>query len=386
MATRSYFSTTPIDALLQSTAAPVKTQLGLDELRGRSRTLSQRHRTLLLLVDGQRALSEVLSLAQQAGAQISHFEDLIRMGMVQLPGEVFRSLEHETLPGTLDALRVTSVEVEVSVPPVPPVPPELPQASPPRSGSIAPPQAPAGPVAAADSTEPVWANARPSETSRTTENDARGVREPALDWNLGPLTPRLVQAPDPSLTGRRTANAEARPQASQPALRVAPNPTLAAAPAQPQTPPLPARMPVRPDAEVGGQAVAANRVHRRSPRPAELPLALPAARPAEAARRTVHHSTAATDVGSAQSAEARAKKLDQVRELLFETLRIDSPLFSMRVMIALRDAKTEDELIELVWVIERHLAKGRYSRQEMRNLQHARELLGLGNTVVPGDE
>ncbi len=48
--------------------APIKTALGADELRGRSRTLGQRHRTVLLLVDGRRSINEVVSLAQQAGA------------------------------------------------------------------------------------------------------------------------------------------------------------------------------------------------------------------------------------------------------------------------------------------------------------------------------
>ncbi|MEQ1807959.1 MAG: hypothetical protein ABL900_21465, partial [Burkholderiaceae bacterium] len=64
---------------------PVKTEVGADELRGRSRTLGQRHRTVLLLVDGRRTLSDVLSLAQQAGAQPSLFDELVQMGMVKLP-------------------------------------------------------------------------------------------------------------------------------------------------------------------------------------------------------------------------------------------------------------------------------------------------------------
>ena len=64
---------------------PVKTQLGVDELRGRARSLGQRHRTVLLLIDGRRSVGEVLNLAQQAGAQPSHFEDLLRLGMAELP-------------------------------------------------------------------------------------------------------------------------------------------------------------------------------------------------------------------------------------------------------------------------------------------------------------
>ena len=46
---------------------PFKTPLGHEELRSRAQRLGQRHRTILFLVDGKRALSEVLSLAKKAG-------------------------------------------------------------------------------------------------------------------------------------------------------------------------------------------------------------------------------------------------------------------------------------------------------------------------------
>jgi hypothetical protein len=65
-------------------AAPIKTPLGHDEWRSRALGLGQRHRTMLFLVDGKRPLSEVLSLALQAGARTSHFEDLVRLGLVEL--------------------------------------------------------------------------------------------------------------------------------------------------------------------------------------------------------------------------------------------------------------------------------------------------------------
>ena len=95
--------------------APVKTQLGLDELRGRSRTLSQRHRTVLLLVDGRRTIAEVLSLAHQAGAQTSHLEELVRMGMVELSREAMATESRDSAPSAFDALRMTSVELEIPV-------------------------------------------------------------------------------------------------------------------------------------------------------------------------------------------------------------------------------------------------------------------------------
>ena len=63
---------------------PVKTQLGIDELRTRARGLNQRHRTMLFFVDGQRPLSEVLALGLQAGARTTHFADLVQLGMVDV--------------------------------------------------------------------------------------------------------------------------------------------------------------------------------------------------------------------------------------------------------------------------------------------------------------
>ena len=66
---------------------PTKTALGQEAMRRRTGEINQRHRTILFLVDGRRLLSEVLGLAHQAGAATSHFEDLVRMGYVELPPE-----------------------------------------------------------------------------------------------------------------------------------------------------------------------------------------------------------------------------------------------------------------------------------------------------------
>jgi hypothetical protein len=70
---------------MSTPAIPTKTSLGHEELRHRVHRLSQRHRTVLLLVDGVRPLAEVLSMAQKAGASTQHFEDLLRLGLVELP-------------------------------------------------------------------------------------------------------------------------------------------------------------------------------------------------------------------------------------------------------------------------------------------------------------
>jgi hypothetical protein len=64
------------------TSIPVKTPDGLAELRQRTRRLSQRHRTVLLLVDGKRSLIEVQTMALQAGAPQSCVDDLLTLGLI----------------------------------------------------------------------------------------------------------------------------------------------------------------------------------------------------------------------------------------------------------------------------------------------------------------
>lgn len=64
---------------------PVKTPEGQAELSQRQRRLGQRHRTVLLLVDGRRTEQQVRSLAQQAGAGDSCFAELLDLGLIAMP-------------------------------------------------------------------------------------------------------------------------------------------------------------------------------------------------------------------------------------------------------------------------------------------------------------
>ncbi|MBX3637544.1 MAG: hypothetical protein KF683_19415, partial [Rubrivivax sp.] len=95
---------------------PTKTPLGQDALRRRTGELGQRHRTILFLIDGRRTLAEVLGLAHQAGAATTHFEDLVRLGYVQMPAE---EPVPEPAPEPLAAAaepQITHLEVEVPPP------------------------------------------------------------------------------------------------------------------------------------------------------------------------------------------------------------------------------------------------------------------------------
>ncbi len=70
---------------MDSHLIPVKTAQGHDELSSRQRRVGQRHRTLLLLVDGQRTIGEVLHLSGQAGVPEACLEELISLGLVVVP-------------------------------------------------------------------------------------------------------------------------------------------------------------------------------------------------------------------------------------------------------------------------------------------------------------
>jgi len=68
---------------------PLKTPEAVAELASRQRRLSQRHRTVLLLVDGKRSENQVRQMALQAGAAGTCFDELVGLGMIDLPEPVF---------------------------------------------------------------------------------------------------------------------------------------------------------------------------------------------------------------------------------------------------------------------------------------------------------
>jgi hypothetical protein len=63
-------------------SVPVKTPQAVAELTARARTLSQRHRTVLLLVDGLRNEEQVRFMALQAGCPGGCFDELVASHMI----------------------------------------------------------------------------------------------------------------------------------------------------------------------------------------------------------------------------------------------------------------------------------------------------------------
>lgn len=86
---------------------PVKTSEAVQELQSRQRKLSQRHRTVLLLVDGRRAEDEVRQLAVAAGSPDTCYDELVDLGMISRPAP----LDSAPMP-----LQAVDVEVDVAEP------------------------------------------------------------------------------------------------------------------------------------------------------------------------------------------------------------------------------------------------------------------------------
>ena len=277
---------------------PTKTALGQEELRRRTGGLGQRHRTILFLIDGRRPLSEVLSLALKAGAATSHFEDLVRLGYVEMPPEEFAETvpapAMDDAPGETDEPRADVAElthVELTVP--------------------------------ADDTAGV----------------AAVVPETVSETVL--LTPAVQHDPDPD-----------------PDPEPAPAPEVARE-AEPAPAPIPAR--VATPAPV--------------PVPAPPPIVLPP--PPPPMRSPV-----------AQAVEELVDEnepLGKIRRCLLDALYMDPTPFGFRAAMRVRTARTAAAMVEIIWEMERDMSHASRSRNGLQNLQRARELLGLGNTLVDED-
>jgi len=90
---------------------PIKTAAGHDELGTRQRGLSQRHRTVLFLVDGRRSTAEIHRMAVLAGVPDSCFDDLLAMGLITLPEITLPTHEF-----ALDAADSLHVDLPLNVP------------------------------------------------------------------------------------------------------------------------------------------------------------------------------------------------------------------------------------------------------------------------------
>jgi hypothetical protein len=83
---------------------PIKTPAGLAEMSNRQRRISQRHRTMLLLVDGKRTEEQVRSLSAQAGVPGICFDELLGLGLIAaLPPAAPQRAAGTATPGQANA-------------------------------------------------------------------------------------------------------------------------------------------------------------------------------------------------------------------------------------------------------------------------------------------
>lgn len=327
-------------------APPRKTELGQEELRKRTRKLSQRHRTVLLLVDGKRSRTEVLTLAQQAGSAPSLFDELLAMGMVEEPSV-------PTVPAPLPEAEAAQAAGEPQ-----PEPQPQPQFAPQPEAQLEPrvdsqPAPQPQPVEAVADAAPVAVEAERVEIEiapPVTDAAAEPPAVPAADdapAQPAPADPPLVTEPVMAVpfVDRRVADQPV------PVERRAARAKVKFAPPSDEPPP-----PVRNSGPV------------------------PLVSPAEALAAELPPELAPTT-----PLDPEQRLLTEVRGLLVGTLLIDGPVSSSLLALRVGRAKTRDELIGLVWEIEHSLARSRRPREARGRLERARDLLGLGNTLVDED-
>ncbi|RQP25157.1 hypothetical protein [Piscinibacter terrae] len=388
---------------MPTSTVPFKTPLGHEELRSRAQKLGQRHRTLLFLIDGRRPLAEVLMLAHKAGAATQHFEDLLRMGLVELPPDPTPP-ELPAIPVLTDEAALTSVELVV-------VPQEIPDAA---GGEALPPLPPPPPpvvevrrVAVPDL--PVLRDLPEDPFERTVRQTERFIPDPAK------LPVLKITAEDPFERTQRLPG----PPSADAVQRRAPVPAAEAVPAVKRKPLAPA-LEVEPKATVlitserltskAAKGRSAKSSGRKSTR--HVPVLLepvvppqvgavastqgptlidpvlhdPAPRKPVAKPVPVEPPKPALDIHLPIADGEEARLLQRVRDHLTDALRLDAPVFSARTFMRVRSAQSRSELIDLVWEIQDHLSRRRRSPKELASLHEARELLGLGNTLVAGDD
>jgi len=375
-----------------TTTVPFKTPLGQEELRTRGHKLGQRHRTLLFLIDGRRPLAEVLSLAHQAGAETQHFEDLLRMGLVELPPDPTPP-PPPPLPVLTDEAALTSVDIVVVEPPV------LPQAGSAADDAVAvQPPPPPPPVVEvrriAVQDLPVLRDLPEGPFERTVRQPGPFGDRPsaAAEGDAAPVA--KVKAPASGARAKGSARAKVAPEPVPEApfertqrLPGASSADVVAEPPAPRSAPFKIKMrmgkkpgrnlpvlqePVLPSSTVAAppEPPSASATPMRG-----LPPVAAAPEPAKS-----------LDIDLPIAAGEEARLLQRVRERLTEALRLDAPLFSARTFMRVRSAQSREELIDLVWEIQDHLSHRRRSHKELTSLHEARDLLGLGNTLVAGDE
>lgn len=425
------------------TAPPFKTALGQEELRQRTRKLSQRHRTVLLLVDGKRGRREVLALAEKAGVAASFYAELVELGMIEdgresgpMPlADEGRPQNNE--PPAIGLAAITEPRAMAGGPLIPEAAeadevPEAEEAA--EAAETGAPQAgathaaalatDAAPEAAARASRSPDTEAAELEAGELADGSGRSTAEaeaslrplpPAADAMAAAEPPPIEPAPAGPLLGEREVRVVETTESQVVAVEIAEPLTdepLVAAPADDETsagalpsaapPPTvgtPLSLTLPPDLPAQNRPV---RARVKFPAPADEPppfarssgslplMDLPAVlqAPNTAASAPVPHVTPAgrsPDADFQAEIDAEERLLAEVRNLLIGTLLVDGPVSGSLIALRVGRARRREELVALVWEVERALVRSRRPREAQARLIRARDLLGLGNTLVDDD-
>jgi hypothetical protein len=161
---------------------PIKTPDGQTELSTRQRRLSQRHRTVLFLIDGKRSATEVKSMALQAGVPDTCFDELLAQGLIVLP---------EPTPSVLVDLGAAVVDTAHVDLPLAAAPVAAATAAPATSGVLRPAAA-----AAPDSLLPPSRTLYPTLSADSTLGDSPVPDSwlPSDSGSLGQIAPAVAEA------------------------------------------------------------------------------------------------------------------------------------------------------------------------------------------------
>ncbi len=360
-------------------------------------------------------------MAHGAGALTSQFEELVRLGLVEMPSDIAVSEALESAAGSLDTIRLTSVELEVPVLSLD-LPEVQPQAG--HGGHWDATQVP-------DATESADADAELAvQAPPGLAPSALPMLSAMVTMHSTPPQVRIETLPDvvASPFGSAEASVSTSPHVETLFRALAEVVT----PAKPQEPAVPASV------LIAEARAAASRRRGRSPGvPGAAPMASvdesaaapeldavapQAAAPADFIGDPVADSGGSSGVPPALAPmdwpepagtaaprqalpQARVREraslsadhvrvppqqtedelLQQVRGILVDVLRLDGPLVGTFSAVRVRTAKTQKQLIAMVWDIERQRTHVRRSRPQLFALERARELLGMGNTLVAWD-
>jgi hypothetical protein len=351
-------------------APPIKTIQGKEELSLRKRKLSQRHRTMLLLIDGRRSREVVLDMAAQAGVPPAFFDELVSMGLVDIQAESLPDRAAESAPAPLPQ---SGLGADSSAPGVWSFEDVMPS-----SASVQVPDFGAGPV----------------DAGAQTVAEPAPVRMPVAPPPLASVGDEAIRTPlgdpVPVETARVAQLGQSRTVPDEPV------PTLHATVDLPTAPaPAPAPVTAAPAPEwlpVASAPMPLNHGERveapvRAARVRFSAVQYPPAAPPDAVRDVADVAEASGEPAPAAESESEAEQrmLAEVRGLLIGTLLVDAPVSTSLTALRVHRTRSHGELVALVWEIEGTLARAQIPREGLSRLMKARELLGLGNTQIQED-